>query len=246
MVHISKLISPNSETVFFLFKNLANALAAQPKRLITFLMPESIIDHLQIIQIKQYNSRFLQLRCLLFQLLDSPFISISVHDIRQHICISNFLQIQKSLFLNILVIIARHLQPAQGNDKSQRSKGKKYGCRLKLSYIIQNHFCNTKTQYNIQRIPELFRLYIILHFCFVMNQRERINNVASYQHMGYRKNLENVYNSNALQKHSHCHIQQIKHWKAQRCLAVFALTDIIYKKIKRYRKQEKSKEIYKI
>ena len=136
MIHICEFIPANSETVLCLFKNLADAVVAQLKGFVTFLMSEIIVDHLQIIQVKQHNACFLQLRCLFIQLPDGVLVSISVHGFCKHICVGNLQQIQNLLLLNILVIKAGHLYPDQDNNKSHCSKRKEYGCSLKMSCIV--------------------------------------------------------------------------------------------------------------
>ena len=71
MVYICKLITANPKTILYILKCLTDTLIAKLQRLVSLFMTKIVIDHFQIIQIKQYNSRFLQLLCLLFQLLVS-------------------------------------------------------------------------------------------------------------------------------------------------------------------------------
>ena len=79
-----------------------------------------------------------------------------------------------------------------------------------------------------------------------MNQRYGINYIHQHNRMGYRKNAEDIDDSCTLKQYCRCHIAQIENGQVYSSFTIFAFTDIIQNKVKRYRKQEKSKVVYKI
>ena len=206
MIHICKLIATNSKTVFFIFKGLTNALITQFQSFVPLLMSICIIDYLQIIQIKQYNTSCLKLNFLFIQIFTHILIGISVHGFCQHIHISHSLQIYQFLLSDILIIKSGYLYPDQYYDKYQRPQWKKYRCLFKIPYIIHDKFHRTKYHYNIYWIFKFTSSFILKFNCFIMDYCKRINYRDHHQCMSNRQQFKDIYNPCTLEYNLHCHI----------------------------------------
>ena len=133
VIYIRKLIASDSKTVLYILKCLTDTLITQFQCLVSFFMPKIIVDHFQVIQIKKYYTCSAQFYFTFIQILHHILVSISVHGFCEHIHIGYFLQIDHLLFLDILIVILRNLNPDQHNNKQHGSCGKQNGCLFKSS-----------------------------------------------------------------------------------------------------------------
>ena len=133
VIYICKLIAANSKTVLYILKCLTDTLITQLQCLVSLFMSKIIIDYFQIIQIKNHHTCGAQFNFTFIQIFHHILVSISVHGLCEHIHIGYFLQIDHLLFLDILIVILRNLDPDQHNDKQHGSCRKQNGCLLKSS-----------------------------------------------------------------------------------------------------------------
>ena len=227
MIHICKLITANPKAVLYILKCLTDTLITQLQRLVSLFMSKIVIDHFQIIQIKQNHTCCAQFNITFLQIFHHVLVSVSVHGLCEHIHVGYFLQIDHLLFLDVLIIILGNLNPDQHNDKQQGSCGKQNGCLLEFSQIIKKHFRHSEYYECAHRILEFLSFIVAFFSCFVKNEHTYVNRIGNHNNMGYRKHPEYINNSCTLKQNITCHIHKIKSGKNQCTFVISAFTDII-------------------
>ena len=190
-------------------------------------MPKIVIDHFQIIQIKQNYTCCTKFNITFLQIFHHVLVSVSVHGLCEHIHVGYFLQIDHLLFLDVLIVILGNLDPDQHNDKQQGSYGKQNGCLLKFPQIIKEHFCHSEYYEHTHRILEFLGFIVAFFSGLVKNEGNCVNCIGNHNNMGCGKQPEYINNSRTLKQNVSCHIRKIKNGKNQCTFVVSAFADII-------------------